>query len=101
MCRILSEQMDATMRGFITKMLSMTLAFITGTTFGPLHAYFSSGIKSTTVDARVPFTEERSDAEFAVNFLLMVTVSSGHYIDTGQLSSLKCHCITLRFKCSK
>ena len=66
---ICSDHMDHTMRRFIQKMLAMFVGYLFGM-IGPAHAYFVDGIRSTVIEARIPFTEPKSNAEFMCNLLL-------------------------------
>lgn len=73
--RICAKQMDNTMKRFLIKMgiilLSYQFAMI-----GPIRAYFIYGIKTTTIEARIPFCQPNSNAEFVGNFLLQTTIAS-------------------------
>lgn len=68
--RICSKHLDAMMRGFLIKMLLMFLSYLAAVV-GPIYVYFVYGIKTTTINARVPFVDENSTAEFMVNLVLM------------------------------
>lgn len=68
--RICKKHMDATMRSFITKMIIMVLSYSAALT-GPAYVYYTTGIKSTTIELRIPFTQGKSNAEFWVNILYM------------------------------
>lgn len=71
--RVCSNQMDVTMKSFLVKMTLMTLsAFVAG--FGPIRAYVLYGIRTTTLEVRIPFTEPKSNAEFLGNLLLQFIV---------------------------
>lgn len=66
---ICSKQMDVTMRSLLFKMTMMALSAV-AVCLGPIQAYVLHGIKSSTWEVRIPFTEPKSDAEFLVNVLL-------------------------------
>lgn len=72
--RICSEQMDKTMRSFIIKMANIFLSFSLAIV-GPTYGYFYLGIRSTTVEVRIPFTKENSDAEFVGRFILQSIIA--------------------------
>lgn len=76
--RICSQHMDITMRRYIIKMAAIFISYLFAVV-GPLQAYFIDGIKSTTIEARIPFCETKSNAEFMGNFLLQ-TELAGHGI---------------------
>lgn len=63
------------MRRFLTKMIVMFsaifIAFI-----GPFYAYFFKGIKTTTIEGKIPFTEPGSDAEFWGNIFFQTVIGS-------------------------
>lgn len=67
--RICSKQMDLTMKSFLIKMAMMILSAV-AVCFGPTRVYILYGIKTTTWEVRIPFTEPKSDAEFLGNILL-------------------------------
>lgn len=73
--RICSDHMDLTMRQFLVKLGGMAFSFGVGIV-GPTYKYFKYGIPSTTIEARVPFTEPKSHGEFAVNFILQTTAGT-------------------------
>lgn len=39
-----------------------------------IYAYFVYGIKSTTVEVKIPFTDEKSNIEFIINMILQFTI---------------------------
>lgn len=95
--RICSNHMDTTMRRFIIKMAVMVLS-LSSAEFGPIYVYIFYEIKTTTVDVRVPSTEEGSDAEFAINFLLMNCIAAHgglQYVGLEVIMSLFENIVTL------
>ena len=66
---ICSDHMDITMRRYIQKMLAMYIGYLFAM-IGPVHAYFTQGVLATTIEARIPLTEPKSNAEFMFNFSL-------------------------------
>lgn len=74
--RICSDHMDITMKQFISKIAGIFIS-ITFAAIGPAYAYFWHGIHSTFTEARIPFTEPKSNAEFMGNFLFQ-NVTSVH-----------------------
>lgn len=76
--RICSKQMDITMRSFIIKMMTIFMSYLLAVV-GPLHAYFVHDIKTTTLEARIPFCEPKSNTEFMVNFFIQTAIA-GHGI---------------------
>lgn len=72
--RICAEQMDKTMRRFIIKMTNIFLSFSCAMV-GPTYGYFYLGVKTTTVEVRIPFTEENSDAEFIGGIILQSVIA--------------------------
>lgn len=72
--QICSNHMDGVMRRFIIKMVVMfsgiTVAFI-----GPFYAYFVRGLKTTTIEAKIPFAEPGSDAEFLGNVVIQFVLA--------------------------
>lgn len=65
--------MDKTMKGFIIKIVSIMVSYIFAL-IGPAYAYFINGIRTTTIEARIPFIEPNGNAEFMVNFLLQAII---------------------------
>lgn len=74
--RICSLEMDATMRRFMFKMVTMVSSVLISLIW-PTYAYFAHDIRSTWTSLRIPFTAPNSDAEFLVNVILQ-TVILGH-----------------------
>lgn len=66
--------MDITIRNYIYKMGTIFASF-SFALIGPTHAYFVLGIKTTTTEARLPFCEPNSNAEFMGNIFLQVTLA--------------------------
>lgn len=73
--RICSKYVDITVRRYIIKMTAIFISYLFAV-FGPLQAYFIDGIKSTTIEARIPFCETKSNAEFMGNFLLQTGLAA-------------------------
>lgn len=73
--RICSQHIDITVRRYIIKMAAIFISYLFAIV-GPLKAYFIDGIKSTTIEARIPFCETKSNAEFMGNFLLQTGLAS-------------------------
>lgn len=63
---ICSKQIDKTIRRFFIKMGIMGIS-ASFSVIGPIHAYLAHGIKTSTTDLRIPFTEDGSNAEFFVS----------------------------------
>ncbi|XP_055298571.1 uncharacterized protein LOC129566554 [Sitodiplosis mosellana] len=61
--------MDASMRNFLIKLALLIFGVQCGI-WGPIYVYFSAGLKTTTIEVKFPFTEEKSNAEYAMNMLL-------------------------------
>lgn len=74
--RICSKQMDITMRRFLIKMMAILISYFFAMV-GPLQAYFVHGIKTTTLEARIPFCQQKSDAEFMGNVVIQTAIA-GH-----------------------
>lgn len=72
--RVCSKQMDTTMRSFIIKMITIYVSLSFGL-FGPVYAYFTRGIKTTTTEMRIPLCEPKSNAEFMGNFVLQSMIA--------------------------
>lgn len=70
---ICSKHIDATVRRFFIKMLTILASFWLAM-IGPIHAYISQGIKTTTTNVRIPFTDVNSDAEFIGNIILQSVI---------------------------
>lgn len=66
---VCSNYIDMTMRSFLIK-TSLMFPSLAASQIGPLFAYISEGLKTTTLCFRIPFTEAGSDAEFIVNLIL-------------------------------
>lgn len=67
--RICSNQLDATMKEYGIRMMMINLS-LAASQIGPIFMYISYGIKTTTTNVRIPFTEPKSDVEFIVNLIL-------------------------------
>lgn len=65
---------------------------------GPVHAYIFNDIRSTTIEARIPYTEPKSDAEFFV-YLQIQSISGLHgtfaYIGVECLLSILENVVTI------
>lgn len=69
--RICSNHMDRTMKRFIIQMGIMCSAYCAAL-IGPAYGFIKHGVRSTFIEARIPFSEPKSDAEFAGNFLSQI-----------------------------
>lgn len=67
--------MDITTRKYAIKIVAILCSF-TLCMIGPAHAYFVSGIKTTTTEMRIPFCDPKSDAEFSINLLIQIVVGT-------------------------
>lgn len=67
--RICTEHMNLTMKHFLTKMTMVTLGYLVAV-IGPTYAFLIQGIRTTTINVAVPFTEEDSWIAFLVNEVL-------------------------------
>lgn len=70
------------MKNFITKISLMFFGFTIAMT-GPTYSYLFNGIRTTTIEVRIPFTEERSYVEFMINIIIQMlyAIPGGlHYI---------------------
>lgn len=63
------------MRGFITEILIMFISYFAACTW-PIYVYVLYGVKTTTVEVRVPFAGEKSDVELAVNVIMMTIIAT-------------------------
>lgn len=70
---ICSKFLDASMKSVITRLYIISLALVAMAAL-PSHAVISKNIKVTGIDARVPFTDERSSGEFFGNALLQLVL---------------------------
>lgn len=73
--QICSNQMDSTMNRYITNMGGMYAGYCFAL-MGPAHAFLFRGVRSTFMETRIPFTESKSNAEFAGNFILQTIIGS-------------------------
>lgn len=81
--RICSKHMDKSIKQFLIK-ISMIFTGYTAAVMGPIYAFMVYGIRTTTIEAVVPFTEEKSWGEFTVNSILqMVNATHGGFIYLG------------------
>lgn len=71
--QVCSEQMDKAMNRFISKMSVLYLSLITCMVW-PIYAYITDGIKTTTTDLRIPFTELGSNTELIVNLIIQFII---------------------------
>lgn len=71
--RICSENIDATIRKFFTKITIIFLSFC-ATMIGPAHAYIYHGVKSTITELKFPFIEEKSNDEFIGNVAVQIGI---------------------------
>lgn len=87
--RICSRHMDKSMKYFLTKMMMMTFGF-TAAVIGPTYSFIFNGIRTTTLDAAVPFTEEKSLVEFSVNSMIQLSnATHGALIYLGMEATMK------------
>lgn len=71
--RICSKQMDVTMSKLLIK--AMLLAFgACGAVFPPIYSSFAMGVKTTTIEAKLPFINDKSMTEFYINCALELIV---------------------------
>lgn len=101
--RICSKHMDDTMRSYVQKMLIIFLA-IEFCLSGPSNSYFVDGIKTTALEARVPFTEKGSDEEWLINLIVMTVIGGSElpqYIGIEIVMSLFGNIVTLTPKLVK
>lgn len=68
-----SSHMDTTMKNFLIKMSIIGLSAVISQ-IGVTHAYISDGIKTTTVEVRIPFTAPKSNAEFYFNLIFQFNI---------------------------
>lgn len=85
---ICSKLMDDCMKSFLFKFLTIFGSF----SIGMLKTYYASivlGIKTTTTDAKFPFTGEKSSEEFLLNFILQNLIATfgffGYFCMEGAL----------------
>lgn len=76
--QLCSKQIDATVKSFFVKMTMIFLSFGAGVT-GPAYALLFYNIKTTTIEVKLPFVDEKSDAEYLGNMLLQGMIA-GHGI---------------------
>lgn len=78
--RICSEQIDATMRSFIFRMGLLSISGLCATG-GPMYAYISEGIRTSTVEVKIPYFEENSDVEYSLNMIFQsILLAHGFFI---------------------
>lgn len=70
---ICSQQIDGTMKHFICK-ISIILGSMTVALIWPTYQFFSHGIRTTALQVKLPFIEEKSSAEFLGNFILQCII---------------------------
>lgn len=73
--RICSDHMDKTVTDFFTKMGAIFVSYLFAV-IGPIQTYIMLGKKSTTTEARIPFCEPKSNAEFLGNFIFQGIIAS-------------------------
>lgn len=66
---ICSYQIDETIKSISFKGLVMVLSFFVASAW-PMYLFFTYGIKSTMIQAKIPFANENSNVEFLGNFSL-------------------------------
>lgn len=67
--RICSDHMDSTMKSYLVKITIIAFSYAVST-IGPMSAFILHGIYTTALELRIPFTEPKGNAEFAVNFFI-------------------------------
>lgn len=72
---ICAKQMDICMKNFMSRMSLMFGVFSIGL-FKMHYAMIFMGIKTTSVEVKLPFIEENSNNEFALNYLFQTIVFS-------------------------
>lgn len=70
---ICSKQIDVSVKTFLIKLLLMSLGGFAAIS-GPAHVYITNGIKTTTTDLRIPFTEAGSNVEFIANLIFQFNI---------------------------
>lgn len=70
---ICSKEIDVTARRFVIKYLTITVAAFLAVA-GPTYDYTTNGIKTSTTELRIPFTEPGSNAEFIINVILQFNI---------------------------
>lgn len=70
---ICSQQIDGTMKHFICK-ISIILSSMTVALIWPTYQVFSHGIRTTALQVKLPFIEEKSNAEFLGDFILQCII---------------------------
>lgn len=73
--RLCSKQIDETVRSFFYKMGMITVSFMICVS-GPAYAYFFKGMRTTTTDVKLPYTEPGSNVDFFANIVLQCTIAS-------------------------
>lgn len=71
--KICSDHMDITARNFVLKVILMSVGGVSAVS-GPIIAYFTDGIKTSTTDLLFPFIEEESDAHFITNLIFQFSI---------------------------
>lgn len=70
--KICSNYMDIFVKNFLIKMSMMVFGY-TCAMMGPTYSYLIQGIRTTTIEVKVPFTEERSYVEFSINMSIQMS----------------------------
>lgn len=70
--RICSQHMDISMKKFLIKMTLIFIGYYAAVS-GPVYAYITQGIKTTTID--LAFTRDGSNAEYVFNNILQTIVA--------------------------
>lgn len=73
--KICSEQMNNSMRSFMLRFMIMLTTFTIGYT-KMNYATIVMGIKTTMLEVKIPFTEEKSNEEFLANYVLQTIIAS-------------------------
>lgn len=61
------------MKNFLIRMGVLALSLI-ALNAGPVYQHMSKGIKTTPLEVRIPFTEEKSNEEFLITFIIQCTL---------------------------
>lgn len=81
--------MDKSMRSFISRFMIMFCTFAVGIC-RLIYTNVFLGIKTTTTEFKMPFTEEKSDIEFTLNFLIQtVLIAYGLFGYIGMESAME------------
>lgn len=70
---ICSQQIDSSFKQYFFKMFILFVSFYISMSW-PLYMFLSHGVKSTLIQAKFPFVDENSNAEFLGNFSLELLI---------------------------